>query len=362
MPSSTEHPLRIWFNRPFATSYWLFDMLRDNPDGYPVKIYVTQTDPTSPVFQGADYGELEPDLQGEAYVDWALDFCERHGIELFFPRKWIEILVEAEERFAALGVRLIASSPEAIRLFEDKNLTYRAATETGVAVPPWCVASDGESFERELQSLRAELEAQDRIVVKPTVGVGAQGFRILDEKPRTINGILEGGLRVSPEELLRGYERAEAADEALPELMLLPYLDEPELSVDCLSSPQGELLKTIPRAKLSGRQRLFTDEYPEAVELVERLYAGRDLRYITNTQLRWWRGRLVLLETNTRPAGGLYATSLTGVNLIWDAVALALRGEATPKQPRLGDSYVALESFTELKATPQPAQYPGAIR
>ena len=362
MPSSTAHPVRIWFNRPFATSYWLFHMLRDNPDGYPVKIYATQTDPTSPVFQGADYGELEPDLQGNAYVDWALDFCERHGIELFFPRKWIELIVEAEDRFAALGVKLIASSPKAIRLFEDKNLTYRAALEAGVAVPPWRVASDAESFERELHSLQAELESSDRIVVKPTVGVGAQGFRILDEKPRTINRILEGGLRVSSGELIEGYERAEAAGETLPELMLLPYLEEPELSVDCLNSPEGELLKTIPRAKLSGRQRLFTDEYPEAVELVERLYAGRDLRYITNTQLRWWRGQLVLLETNTRPAGGLYATSLTGVNLIWDAVALALRGEATPKKPRLVDSYVALESFTELKVSPHPSQNPGDNR
>lgn len=354
-------PLRIWFNRPFATSYWLFDMLRNNPDGYPVKIYATQTDPTSPVFQGVDYGELEPDLQGEAYVDWALDFCERHGIELFFPRKWIELIVEAEDRFAALGVKLIASSPKAIRLFEDKNLTYRSASEAGVAVPPWRVASDAASFERELNSLRDELDPSDRIVVKPTVGVGAQGFRILEDTTKTINGILSGGLRVSSEELIQGYERAEAAREKLPELMLLPYLEEPELSVDCLSSPGGELLKTIPRAKLSGRQRLFTDEYPEAVELIERLYAGRDLRYITNTQLRWWRNELVLLETNTRPAGGLYATSLTGVNLIWDAVALALRGEATAQQPRFGDSYVALESFVELHSTPQPAQNPGGI-
>lgn len=35
---------------------------------------------------------------------------------------------------------------------------------------------------------------------------------------------------------------------------------------------------------------------------------------------------------------------------------------SSTEQPRLGDSYVALESFTELKATPQPTQNPGDIR
>jgi len=35
MPSNTAHPVRIWFNRPFATSYWLFDMLRNNPEAIP---------------------------------------------------------------------------------------------------------------------------------------------------------------------------------------------------------------------------------------------------------------------------------------------------------------------------------------
>lgn len=341
-------PVRIWFNRTFATNYWLMAMLRGNPDGVELKIYGTHSDGDSPVLQGVDHAELEPALPEDAYVDWALNFCERHGIEIFLPRYRIELIAEAEERFAALGVKVLASSSTALRLFEDKNLSYRAALESGVPVPPWRVASSAEGFERALSSLREELEPGDRVVIKPTVGVGARGFRILDESRQTIDGLLDRTVTVSSREIIDGYSHSEEIGGNLPELMLLPYLEDPELSVDCLSDGNGELLKMIPRAKI-GRQRVFSAEYPEALELVANLYEGRGLRYITNTQLRWWRGSLVLLETNTRPAGGLYATELTGVNLIWDAVRLALLGEATATEPILGATYVALESIRELK-------------
>ena len=351
MTLAPSTPVRIWFNRTFATNFWLMPMLRANPDGVEVRIYATHSDPNSPVLQGADLTELEPKLDDRAYVEWALDFCERHGIEIFLPRHRIEVIAEAEERFAALGVKVLASSASALRLFEDKNLTYAAAQQAGVAVPPWRVASTAAGIELALESLRSELSPEDRVVIKPTVGVGAQGFRIIDDGRRSIDDLLSRNPTVSSAQLIEAYRGSEAAGEHLPELMLLPFLEDPELSVDCLSSPEGELLKLIPRAKLS-RSRVFTEAYPEALELVERLYAGRGLRYITNTQLRWWRGELALLETNTRPAGGLYATELTGVNLIWDAVRLALFGEATELQPQLGASYVTLESFRELRTAP----------
>jgi len=352
MALTRSTPVRIWFNRTFATNYWLMPMLRANPDGVKVEIYVTHSDPNSPVLQAADFAELDPKLDDASYVDWALDFCERNGIEIFLPRHRIELIAESEERFAALGVRVLASSSSALRLFENKGLTYTAARDSGVPVPPWRVASTAAGIELALESLRSELAPEDRVVIKPTVGVGAQGFRIIDDSRRSIGDLLSRDSTVSSEQLIEAYRGSEAAGEQLPELMLLPFLEEPELSVDCLSSPEGELLKLIPRAKLS-RSRVFTEEYPAALELVERLYAGRGLRYITNTQLRWWRGELALLETNTRPAGGLYATELTGVNLIWDAVRLALFGEATELQPQLGASYVALESFRELNPLAQ---------
>jgi len=344
----TSAPLRIWFNRTFATTYWLIPMLRSNPDSVPVTIYATHSDATSPVLQAADYSEVEPKLEGEAYIEWALSFCARHSINVFLPRHQIELIARAEDRFASIGVKVLISAPSALELFADKNLTYQAAVASGVATPPWRVASNAADFEQALSSLRSELDSDEAVVVKPTIGVGAQGFRVIDESPKSINDVLNGDVSVTAEQLIEGYRRAEAQGEVLPELMLLPFLDEPELSVDCLSDASGELLKMIPRAKLPGRQRLFTDAYPQATELVTELYRGRGLRYITNTQLRWWRGEAVLLETNTRPAGGLYATELTGVNLIWDAVRLAVFGEATVSSPQLGASYVAVESFTEL--------------
>ncbi|MFD0571569.1 hypothetical protein ACFQ0T_23130 [Kitasatospora gansuensis] len=75
-------PTRVWLNRTYAENVFFIDLLRTAP----VEVYATHVDADSPVLAAADHGLLEPDgLSAEAYVEFALDFCDRHRIDVFLP-------------------------------------------------------------------------------------------------------------------------------------------------------------------------------------------------------------------------------------------------------------------------------------
>jgi len=344
--------INIWFNRTFATTYWAIQMLRDNPDGAAVTIFATHVDPASPVLQAADYRGVESVATGEEYILWALDYCEANNIDVFIPRNNIDIIAQNISRFETIGVKVLSSNVSDIRLLEDKGLTYAKATEAGIAVPPYHIASTAEAISDAYTQLRHGLDATDRIVVKPTVGVGATGFHVIDNEPYSLARFNdphpENTQSVGIKDVIGAYELAEQRGEPTPELLLLPWLDAPEVSIDCLSDRNGKLVRAIPRIKDGDRITVFSNRYPTAVETVERWYENFDLRYLTNTQLRWWRGELVLLETNTRAAGGLFATTITGVNMMWEAVSIALGGETTAAQPKLDQSYVSLPTVVPV--------------
>lgn len=341
-------PLRIWFNRSFATSYWLIKMIRENADGRSVSIFATHVDPSSPVLQAADHAGEESTLDGDDYIKWCIDYCAKNAIDVFIPRNNIDLIAENIDIFTAAGIKVLASSHESIRLLGDKNLTYKRAQEIGVSVPPWRIADTEQSIRDALESLSEEVGQDTRIVIKPTVGVGAQGFRVLTHKPFTIDDLLVENDDVAVSDVLHAYRQAEERGEDTPEIMLLPWLDAPEISIDSLSDDKGNLIKYIPRTKDGDRFTRISNRFPEAIEQLEKMHEHFDLRYLTNTQFRWWKGQPVLLETNTRASGGLYATMLTGTNFMWEAIKLALGEEIAKTQPVLDKAYISLDTITEV--------------
>lgn len=342
--------VNIWLNRTYATNYWFLQMLRSNPDGTPVRLFATHTDETSPVLQAADVTEIEPALTGDAYVDWALAFCQAHAIDVLLPGKEMLAIATRAVEFAALGVHVLASPAPSIALLDDKDATYASASALGVPVPPWRTAQGADAFVDAVASLRSELEADEVVCFKPLQGVGAEGFRVLDDSATTLDDLLAApSHRVRTDEVAFALERAADAGRDLPTFMVLPYMASPEISVDCLSTTFGETLAALPRAK-AGRKRTFLDDEPRAVEIAHRMVDSYQLAYLTNTQLRWWRGELALLEVNTRPSGGLYAASLTGLNLPWAAVTLALEGTSPVLEPQLGHSFVSVDTVVSLPA------------
>jgi biotin carboxylase len=329
LPSKVDAMLRIWANRTYDTNIHALRMLRDNPDGVPVQIYGTHPDLSSPTLQACDYAAAEPDLPEDQYVDFALDFCTRNRIDVFLPRLMIEQVAARLPLFHAAGIAVACAPPQAVRILGDKAQTYRTASAAGIPVPPWRCARTAAEFAVALDELA---ETTERACCKPVKGAGAEGFWIIDDgNLRFADLIAAPERRIRRDEILGALERSDQAAVQMPTWLLMPFLDEPEVSVDCLSAPGGDLLVGLARMKDGRRRRLLLEH--ECIDIARTISSQYGLAYLWNAQFRYWRGKPHLLEVNARAAAGLFQTALAGVNLPWAAVRLALDGTVTLPEP-----------------------------
>jgi hypothetical protein len=342
--------VRVWLNRTYAENVFFMDQLRRNPSDRAVEIHATHGDADSPVLAAADTAELEPEgLSPAAYVEYALDQCQRRGIDVFVPRLHQSAIVAHRADFEAVGTALLAPPPEAVAVFEDTVIAYEAVQAIGVPVPSWWRVRSAD----ELVAAVEELEARGhKACFKPASGAGGVGFRVITRAPFSMVHLNGFPSPYVPLDVV--VEALKQADEPV-DWIVMPRLEQPEVSVDCLTGPDNRVRLAIGRTK-NGRRRGFT-LHEQWLEPARRLAEGFGLHYLSNIQFRMFGDEPVLMDVNTRPAGGLHQLSLCGVNAPWAAVQLALGedpGEMAP--PFLGQDYTVVSGPRPLRAVSLPQQ------
>ncbi|WP_164479057.1 ATP-grasp domain-containing protein [Nakamurella antarctica] len=335
--------LAIWLNRNYATTVHVLELLRNNPDRRKITLYGSHKDAASPMLTGCDHRFMESTLTGSAYVDYALQFCRDHRIKVFLPvYEQLAIALRANE-FAEMGVAVICPSAESIELLTDKCATYQALGEHYELVPPWRKVACVAEFEQALEDLRP---LGKPIVVKPARGVGADGVRFIAENEPTLTELM-GPLNptATAAQFVFALKQAQDSGVSINPLLVMPYLDSPEVSVDVLAD-HGKTVVAVPRSKV-GRDR-FLSAPEETMQAARLLVAEFGLDGLVNVQFRQWQGQAVLLEINTRPSGGLYQTAMAKLNMPWAAVKLALGEEQEELKPVLGARYVTVSSSVEM--------------
>ncbi|MEU5539026.1 ATP-grasp domain-containing protein [Streptomyces sp. NPDC020362] len=342
--------VRVWLNRTYAENVFFMDQLRRNPSDRAVEIHATHGDADSPVLAAADTADLEPEgLSPAAYVEYALDQCARRGIDVFVPRLHQTAIVAHRAEFAAVGTALLAPTREAVAVFEDKATAYEAVRSVGVPVPPWWRVRTADELVAAVEELEA---AGHRACFKPAAGAGGVGFRVITRTPFSLmhlNGF--PGPHVQLDLVLEALRRAEEPVDWL----VMPRLEQPEVSVDCLTGPDNRIRLAVGRTK-NGRRRGFTlhEQWLEPARLIA---GGFGLHYLSNIQFRMLGDRPVLLDVNTRPAGGLHQLSLCGVNAPWAAVQLALGEDpGVIEPPFLGQDYAVVSGPRPLLPAALPRQ------
>ncbi|MFF0412659.1 ATP-grasp domain-containing protein [Kitasatospora sp. NPDC004745] len=346
-------PVRVWLNRTYAENVFFIEQLHAAPR--PVTVHATHADPDSPVLAAADHGTLEPaDLPADAYVGYALDYCARHAITVFVPQLHQLAVALARPEFEAIGTTLLSPPATAVAAYAGKDDGYRAISAAGLPTPPWWRVRTA-----------AELhEAVDRIeatghtpCLKPTTGAGGAGFRVLTREPYGPQRLHGWDHRVQVEQVaaaLSGDRAGGGPGEEPADLLVMPYLDGPEVSVDCLADRDGTPLTAVGRTK-DGRRRGFTTD-PRYLEPVGRLVRAGRMAYLSNIQFRELDGQPVVIDVNTRPAAGLHQLRLCGLNLPWDAVRLALgeRLEAVRPPDVRGVEYTLVSDIQPVRPRRAP--------
>ncbi len=266
----------------------------------------------------ADAFEVEPKLNDEQYVQFALDFVQRHNVDVFLPGRRVNEIARHREAFQALGVKVIlAADPATLAMLDNKGLFYDHLTLSRFELPDYLVAASSEEF---LASV-TELQRRNAIVCfKPTVGIFGYGFRIIETEA---NSHLLVGVDRNLITDLPGALQMLGGTGQFEEQIVLEYLPAEERSVDCLAH-EGKLVRSVVRRKLDDGSRVL-EHHPELEAQTARLVSHLNLHGLCNVQFKNKDGKPFLLEINARMSGGITMSCLSGVVFPYWAVKAALK-------------------------------------
>ncbi len=294
--------MNIWFNHWFSTAYHFIRMLKE--EGY--HVIATNERETCVYRMIADEFYIEPVFaKEEEYVSYCLQFCKDHDIRLFFVKRGMAWIVRNRDRFEQAGITVICEKEkELFNIFQNKVNAGAFIRENGILkVPEMRIVNTAEEFAKVYGEMK---ERYDTLCIKYNVDEGGLSYKAIRERIPNIYRIRENmGLVYSYEYVYQCLNSVER----FSDLIVMPYLDGTEVSIDCLGLGDG--LLALPRYKLNNRVTKF-DLSSELTEIAENFYRAAKLEGPFNIQLRYDKGELYFLEVNTRMAGGAWKAELLG--------------------------------------------------
>lgn len=249
-------------------------------------------------------------LSDNDYVDWCIDFCKKHLIDVFIPRRGrVELSIRLQE-FTDISVKvLMDDNADLMQKLDDKFETAKIFKEHNICnVPQMYCVNTFKDFEKAYQAI-IETNPEDRVCIKYSKDEGAVSFRVIDNVVDTIASLRLGeGLKLSYQKVCNMLQERETFDD----LIVMPFLKGPEISVDSLMTHKGFIGICRQKIGTRGTEVSFNQEiYDISKKFAE--VTGIKMPY--NLQLRYHNNQLYLLEVNTRMAGGTYKSCLTGINI-----------------------------------------------
>lgn len=297
---------RIWLNHWFSTAYNIINLIRENNPDF--QIIGSNENLDSPIKTVCDEWYQEPVLKGKEYVDYCLQFCKEHSIDVFMPRREMIAISKYKECFSEIGVKVMVDDFKYVDLLNHKDKAYEAFKAECVGnVPDFYMATNIEQFKSAYENL---IEKYKWVCFKFVKDEGGKSYRLIDNSRKGYASLFKKQTtRMSIDAALD----ALSEKESFSPVMVMPFLPDDEVSVDCLMTENG--LIVIPRVKDSTRiEKIRYND--EIIATCHSFFEKFPLEQPCNIQFKYLNGVPYLLEVNTRMSGGVQMGVLaTGINL-----------------------------------------------
>lgn len=300
--------IRVWFNHWFRTAYSLIELMKqDNNEN--IYIIGSHRLADSPICKVCDEWYAESDMNEEEYLDYCIDFCEKHNVDVFVPHRYMDAICKNKARFDEIGVKLFADDYRNIVLLARKSQTYNLFKGCkDVNVPEYRTVRTVHEFDKAYDDLSSKYES---LCVKFDFDEGGKSFRKIVPAEKSAFDALKvyPSFSISIERLRAALSEKETFDD----LVIMPYMGGNEVSVDCLKTDEG--LIAIPRIKCPGHiEYIRQDE--QILDMTRIVVDKLGLEYPCDVQFRYLNGEPYLLEVNARMSGGLPMSCFAaGVNI-----------------------------------------------
>ena len=272
--------------------------------------------------------------ESKNFIPRILEICRKEDVDAVIPLVTNELMKFAKNttKFDEIGTKVIISSPEGLQIANNKFLLMKICKENDIPTPHFYKVHSWDGFE----SAVYELGYPDiPVCFKPPVSRGSRGFRILKEDIERLDLLMNYkpmDVFTTLEDVSNVFKNAEP----FPELLVMEYLPGKEYSVDVLVN-NGKALIVIPRLREKikmGISFVGTTGDNEAINKYSKKIVGL-LGLHGNIGLQFKRDKNnipKIIESNPRVQGTIVLCTAAGVNMVYDAVKLALGEQIHDKQ------------------------------
>lgn len=303
-------------------------------------IHVANSTPYSSAMTYGDRSVITPLIQDEQYIPFLLNYCMQHAIDTLIPLFDIDlpILSRSRQRFEKIGVTVIVSSEEVIRICNDKWVSFKFLQTNGFHTPlTYLTITDA------LNAIQ-DGTVQFPLILKPRWGMGSLSVYEADNEEEL--HLFYKKIKRTIQSTYLSYESQQNNDNCI---VIQQKLIGQEYSLDIINDLVGNYQSTVVKRKLAMRSG--ETDYAETVCSPDLERAGKRLsktiRHVGNLDVDAFivEGRPFILEMNARFGGGYPFSHIAGVNLP-EAIIRWLKGERIEKTLLEGE--VGVVGFKEL--------------
>lgn len=286
---------RIWLNHWFSTAYNIINLIKDGEEKF--QIIGSNENNDSVIKCVCDEWYQEPKKTGEEYVDYCLGFCQTHKIDVFLPRREMLEISKKKQLFEKIGTKVMVDDYDVVSVLNNKNEAYELFSKMKIGnVPPYSIVTTLEEFIDAYKILHNQYK---RICFKFVYDEGGKSFRLIDNNRKGYGALFrKQSSRMTLDDVISALRERDVFDP----IMIMPYLPDNEISVDCLKTEHGIIM--LPREKNDTRiERLIFDR--NIMDTCSDFYQKIGLEYPCNIQFKYLDGIPYFLEVNTRMSGGI---------------------------------------------------------
>lgn len=272
----------------------------------------------------ADKWVLTPTIYDDLYIDFLINYCIENEIEAIVSLFDIDLFVLAKnkKRFNNIGVNLIVSDEDVIKICNDKWLTYQFLKEHNIKTPRTYI-----SIDKAKQDIYSGVLSFP-LIIKPRWGMGSIGIYKADNIDE-----LEIFLKKLKNEIFGTYLKFESTTDSENCVLIQEKINGQEFGIEILNDLAGKYVTTIAKKKIA--MRAGETDIAEIVEPKPFINYARvlsnSLHHIANLDVDCFisdNGEIYVLELNSRFGGQYPFSHLAGVDFP-NQIIKWLKGESS---------------------------------
>jgi carbamoyl-phosphate synthase large subunit len=297
------------------------------------KVYAVNSTKESSALAVADQGFFVPPLSSPDYINAVITICREYDISVIISLFDLDlsVLAFAQKKFREYGINVIVSSPEVIKICNDKWKTCQFLLNIGLCTPKTFI-----DLNSAIQSLTKK-EINYPLIIKPRWGTGSIGLMEADNQEE-----LEVFYNKTQRIIKNSYiSQMSESDESKHNVLIQEKLTGKEYGLDVINDLSGQYVTTFVKEKITMRSgetdSAVTVNFPQLIELGKHL--SSNLQHIANLDVDVFVNgdNIYVLELNPRFGGGYPFSHLAGANI--PAAVVAWLQNQTPESSWLEIEY-----------------------